>query len=39
MKLFGTDGIRGRAGVPPLEPQTVARIGAALVRALAPDAE
>ena len=38
MKLFGTDGIRGRAGLPPLEPETVARIGAALVRALAPTA-
>ncbi len=38
MKLFGTDGIRGRAGSPPLQPETVARIGAALVRALAPTA-
>ena len=38
MKLFGTDGIRGRAGSPPLEPETVARIGGALVRALAPTA-
>ena len=38
MKLFGTDGIRGHAGSPPLEPETVARIGAALVRALAPTA-
>jgi phosphoglucosamine mutase len=38
MKLFGTDGIRGRAGVPPLVPEAVARIGAALVRALAPTA-
>ncbi len=35
MKLFGTDGIRGRAGVAPLEPATVARVGAALVRSLA----
>ena len=34
MKLFGTDGIRGQAGSPPLEPETVARVGAALVRAL-----
>ncbi len=34
MKLFGTDGIRGQAGVAPLEPATVARIGAALVRSL-----
>ena len=31
MKLFGTDGIRGEAGTPPLEPDTVARVGAALV--------
>ena len=34
MKLFGTDGIRGKAGSPPLEVETVARVGAALVRAL-----
>ncbi len=34
MKLFGTDGIRGKAGSPPLDPVTVARVGAALVRAL-----
>lgn len=32
MKLFGTDGIRGTAGEPPLEPGTVARVGAALAR-------
>ena len=32
MKLFGTDGIRGEAGVAPLDPQTIARVGAALVR-------
>ena len=32
--LFGTDGIRGVAGEPPLDPETIARIGAALVRAL-----
>jgi phosphoglucosamine mutase len=32
MKLFGTDGIRGQAGRAPLEPHTVARVGAALVR-------
>ena len=31
-RLFGTDGIRGAAGVFPLDPPTVARIGAALVR-------
>jgi phosphoglucosamine mutase len=35
VKLFGTDGIRSKAGVAPLDAQTVARIGAALVRALA----
>ena len=34
MKLFGTDGIRGRAGAPPLDPRTINRVGAALVRAL-----
>jgi phosphoglucosamine mutase len=28
--LFGTDGIRGRAGAHPLDPATVARIGAAI---------
>jgi phosphoglucosamine mutase len=33
MRLFGTDGIRGRAGVAPLDPKTVARIGASLARA------
>jgi phosphoglucosamine mutase len=33
-KLFGTDGVRGVAGQPPLEPATVRRLGAALVRAL-----
>jgi phosphoglucosamine mutase len=33
MTLFGTDGIRGQAGLAPLEPVTVARVGAALVRA------
>ena len=32
MKLFGTDGIRGKAGNAPLVPETVARAGAALVR-------
>jgi phosphoglucosamine mutase len=32
-RLFGTDGIRGRAGVPPLDPPTIRRVGAALVRA------
>jgi phosphoglucosamine mutase len=33
-RLFGTDGVRGVAGNWPLDPPTVARIGAALVRAL-----
>lgn len=33
-KLFGTDGVRGRAGEYPLDPPTVARLGAALVRAM-----
>lgn len=32
MKLFGTDGIRGKAGNAPLVPETVARVGAALVK-------
>ena len=34
MKLFGTDGIRGKAGTAPLEPTTVARVGAAIVKAM-----
>ncbi len=33
-RLFGTDGVRGRAGSPPLDVRTVRRLGAALVRAL-----
>jgi phosphoglucosamine mutase len=33
-RLFGTDGVRGVAGKPPLDPPTVRRLGAALVRAL-----
>src|SRR5437660_3063041 len=33
-RLFGTDGIRGTAGTYPLDPPTVRRVGAALVRAL-----
>ena len=33
-RLFGTDGIRGTAGKPPLDPPSVRRLGAALVRAL-----
>jgi phosphoglucosamine mutase len=32
-KLFGTDGVRGEAGVYPLDRATVRRLGAALVRA------
>jgi phosphoglucosamine mutase len=36
VRLFGTDGIRGTAGQPPLDPPTVRRIGAALVKALDP---
>jgi len=32
-RLFGTDGVRGRAGEYPLDHRTVARLGAALVRA------
>jgi phosphoglucosamine mutase len=35
-RLFGTDGVRGVAGTWPLDPPTVARIGAALVRATTP---
>ncbi len=33
-RLFGTDGVRGRAGAYPLDVETVRRLGAALVRAL-----
>jgi phosphoglucosamine mutase len=33
-RLFGTDGVRGVAGNPPLDHMTVRRLGAALVRAL-----
>jgi phosphoglucosamine mutase len=33
-RLFGTDGVRGTAGLYPLDPATVRRLGAALVRAL-----
>jgi phosphoglucosamine mutase len=36
MKLFGTDGIRGKAGQAPLIPETVARVGAALMKAFNP---
>ncbi len=34
MTLFGTDGIRGKAGSAPLVPETVARVGAALVKVM-----
>ncbi len=34
-RLFGTDGIRGRAGEPPLDPETVSRVGAAFAASLA----
>src|SRR5215212_1774054 len=37
-RLFGTDGVRGTAGVYPLDHETVARLGAALVRAMKGDA-
>jgi phosphoglucosamine mutase len=33
-RLFGTDGVRGTAGRYPLDPSTVRRLGAALVRVL-----
>jgi len=33
-RLFGTDGVRGKAGSYPLDHETVARLGAALVRAM-----
>src|SRR5678815_2166679 len=36
-RLFGTDGVRGKAGVYPLDHETVARLGAALVRAMGAD--
>jgi phosphoglucosamine mutase len=35
-RLFGTDGVRGVAGEYPLDHETVARLGAALVRAMRP---
>ncbi len=38
-RLFGTDGVRGTAGVYPLDRSTVRRLGAALVRALPRGAE
>jgi phosphoglucosamine mutase len=33
-RLFGTDGVRGKAGESPLDTPTIRRLGAALVRAL-----
>jgi phosphoglucosamine mutase len=33
-RLFGTDGVRGKAGEYPLDHETVARLGGALVRAM-----
>ena len=33
-RLFGTDGVRGKAGEYPLDHETVARLGAALVRGM-----
>jgi phosphoglucosamine mutase len=38
-RLFGTDGVRGKAGEFPLDIPTVRRLGAALVRALRHDDE
>jgi len=38
-KLFGTDGVRGKAGEFPLDVTTIRRLGAALVRALRHDGE
>jgi phosphoglucosamine mutase len=38
-RLFGTDGVRGTAGQYPLDPPTVRRLGAALVRAMPKSGE
>src|SRR5687768_18615575 len=38
-RLFGTDGVRGKAGQFPLDPPTVRRLGAALARALGRSGE
>ena len=38
-RLFGTDGVRGKAGQYPLDVPTIRRLGAALVRALRRDSE
>ena len=37
-RLFGTDGVRGTAGKYPLDPPTVRRLGAALVRSASAEA-
>ncbi len=37
-RLFGTDGVRGKAGSFPLDARTIRRLGAALVRALRQEA-
>ena len=37
-RLFGTDGVRGHAGQWPLDPATVRRLGASMVRVLGPSA-
>jgi phosphoglucosamine mutase len=37
-RLFGTDGVRGKAGEYPLDHKTIPRLGAALVRAFRADA-
>jgi phosphoglucosamine mutase len=36
-RLFGTDGIRGTAGAAPLDPATVRRVGAAIIKVLEPE--
>jgi phosphoglucosamine mutase len=38
-RLFGTDGVRGKAGEHPLDHETVARLGAALVRSMRLEAD
>ena len=38
MRLFGTDGVRGKAGEYPLDVPTVRRLGAGLARVLAAGA-
>jgi phosphoglucosamine mutase len=38
-RLFGTDGVRGKAADPPLDVATIRRLGGALVRALRHDDE